>query len=139
MLAVDSLLLTVGLEQIILSLVQELRIIGILLLTSKGAAGITGLGFIVLAATLALVGTIPVASIALILYVDLFMSEARALTNLIGNGIATVVVSRWEGALDIARVNARLDREMDAEADTPGTVLVEDEIRAAGAPKPVTM
>ena len=132
-------LLTVGLEQIILSLVQELRIIGILLLTSKGAAGITGLGFIVLAATLALVGTIPVASIALILYVDLFMSEARALTNLIGNGIATVVVSRWEGALDIARVNARLDREMDAEADTPGTVLVEDEIRAAGAPKPVTM
>ena len=132
-------LLTVGLEQIILSLVQELRIIGILLLTSKGAAGITGLGFIVLAATLALVGTLPVASIALILYVDLFMSEARALTNLIGNGIATVVVSRWEGALDIARVNARLDREMDAEADTPGTVLVEDEIRAAGAPKPVTM
>ena len=70
-------------------------------LTSKGAAGVTGSGFIVLAATLASVGTIPVASIALILGVDRFMSEARALTNLIGNGVATVVVSKWEGALDV--------------------------------------
>jgi aerobic C4-dicarboxylate transport protein len=72
-----------------LSLMQQLGIIGVLLLTSKGAAGVTGSGFIVLAATLASVGTIPVASIALILGVDRFMSEARALTNLIGNGVAT--------------------------------------------------
>jgi aerobic C4-dicarboxylate transport protein len=69
-----------------LTLSQELGIILILLLTSKGAAGVTGSGFIVLAATLASVGTIPVASIALILGIDRFMSEARALTNLIGNG-----------------------------------------------------
>ncbi|HET9396442.1 MAG TPA: C4-dicarboxylate transporter DctA, partial [Nitrospiraceae bacterium] len=71
-----------------LTLWQQLGIIGILLLTSKGAAGVTGSGFIVLAATLASVGTIPVASIALILGIDRFMSEARALTNLIGNGVA---------------------------------------------------
>jgi aerobic C4-dicarboxylate transport protein len=121
-----------------LSFAQQLGIIGILLLTSKGAAGVTGSGFIVLAATLASVGTIPVASIALILGVDRFMSEARALTNLIGNGVATVVVSRWEGALDIDRMHAHLNRETDAEADTPEQVLVEDEIKAAGAPKPVT-
>src|SRR5258708_24221307 len=77
-----------------LSLAQQIGIVAILLLTSKGAAGVTGSGFIVLAATLSSVGTIPVASIALILGVDRFMSEARALTNLIGNGVATVVVSR---------------------------------------------
>jgi len=122
-----------------LSLWQQLGIIGILLLTSKGAAGVTGSGFIVLAATLASVGTIPVASIALILGVDRFMSEARALTNLIGNGVATVVVSKWEDALDTARLKAHLDRETDAEADTPETVMVEDEIKAAGPPQPVKM
>jgi aerobic C4-dicarboxylate transport protein len=116
----------------------DLGIIGILLLTSKGAGGVTGSGFIVLAATLASVGTIPVASIALILGVDRFMSEARALTNLVGNGVATVVVSRWENALDVNRMHAHLNRETDAEADTPEQVLVEDEIKAAGAPKPAT-
>src|SRR5882672_246236 len=100
-----------------LDLWHQLGIIGILLLTSKGAAGVTGSGFIVLAATLASVGTIPVASIALILGVDRFMSEARALTNLIGNGVATVVVSKWEGALDEARMHAHLDRETSEEAD----------------------
>ena len=102
-----------------LSLAQQLGIIGILLLTSKGAAGVTGSGFIVLAATLASVGTIPVASIALILGVDRFMSEARALTNLVGNGVATVIVSKWEGALDEARMHQHLDHETDAEADEP--------------------
>lgn len=106
-----------------LSLAQQLGIIGILLLTSKGAAGVTGSGFIVLAATLASVGTIPVASIALILGVDRFMSEARALTNLIGNGVATVVVSKWEGALDTDRMNQMLDNESDADADEPERVL----------------
>jgi aerobic C4-dicarboxylate transport protein len=122
-----------------LTLLQQLGILGVLLLTSKGAAGVTGSGFIVLAATLATVGTIPVASIALILGVDRFMSEARALTNLIGNGVATVVISRWEGALDVRRMRAHLDKETDAEADTPEEVLVDDDIAAAGKPKPVRM
>jgi len=121
-----------------LSFAQQLGIIAILLLTSKGAAGVTGSGFIVLAATLSSVGTIPVASIALILGVDRFMSEARALTNLIGNGVATVVVSRWEGALDVEKMRRHLDQETEAEADTPEEVMVEDEIKAAGAPRPAT-
>lgn len=91
-----------------LTIWQELGILAVLLLTSKGAAGVTGSGFIVLAATLATVGHIPVASIALILGVDRFMSEARALTNLIGNGVATLVVAKWEGALDTAKLHAEL-------------------------------
>ena len=121
-----------------LDLWHQLGIIGILLLTSKGAAGVTGSGFIVLAATLASVGTIPVAAIALILGVDRFMSEARALTNLIGNGVATVVISKWENALDVDRMNMHLNNETEAEADTPEQVLVEDEIEAAGPAKPMT-
>jgi aerobic C4-dicarboxylate transport protein len=102
-----------------LSLWEELGIIGILLLTSKGAAGVTGSGFIVLAATLATVGSIPVASIALILGVDRFMSEARALTNLIGNGVATVVVAKWENALDMRRMRRELNHETETEAEEP--------------------
>jgi aerobic C4-dicarboxylate transport protein len=133
-----------------LTLGQELGLIGILLLTSKGAAGVTGSGFIVLAATLASLGTVPVASIALILGVDRFMSEARALTNLIGNGVATVVVARWENALDVVRMRKRLDQETDEEADEPESVLVEEDIvaevkedaaaaaRARGAPAAAT-
>jgi aerobic C4-dicarboxylate transport protein len=78
------------------------------LLTSKGAAGVTGSGFITLAATLSAVPTIPVAGLALILGIDRFMSEARALTNLIGNGVATVVVSKWEGELDSSRLDGQL-------------------------------
>jgi aerobic C4-dicarboxylate transport protein len=120
-----------------LTLSQELGIILILLLTSKGAAGVTGSGFIVLAATLASVGTIPVASIALILGIDRFMSEARALTNLIGNGLATVVVAKWEGALDEKRLHQRLDQETDLEADEPETVKVEDDVAEAGTPQPI--
>ena len=106
-----------------LTLWQQLGIIGILLLTSKGAAGVTGSGFIVLAATLASVGTIPVASIALILGVDRFMSEARALTNLIGNGVATVVVAKWEGALDEARMRQQLEHETEVAAEDPEKVM----------------
>src|SRR2546421_8186835 len=102
---------------------QQLGIMAVLLLTSKGAAGVTGSGFIVLAATLSSVGTIPVASIALILGVDRFMSEARALTNLVGNGVATIVVAKWEGALDEARMHSHLDRETSEEADTPEKLL----------------
>ena len=90
-----------------MTLTQQLTLLAVLLLTSKGAAGVTGSGFIVLAATLSAVGHVPVAGLALILGVDRFMSEARALTNLVGNGVATVVVGRWTGELDEARMNAR--------------------------------
>ncbi len=86
-----------------ITLGQELEILAVLLLTSKGAAAVTGGGFITLAATLSAVGNIPVAGLALLLGIDRFMSEARAITNLIGNGVATVVVSRWEGELDVER------------------------------------
>src|SRR5215216_5350761 len=120
-----------------LTIWQELGIIAILLLTSKGAAGVTGSGFIVLAATLASVGTIPVASIALILGIDRFMSEARALTNLIGNGLATIVVAKWEGALDEARMHRGLDRETELEADDPEAVKVEDDLVEAGGLQPL--
>jgi aerobic C4-dicarboxylate transport protein len=106
-----------------LTLVQELTLLGVLLLTSKGAAGITGSGFIVLAATLSAVGAVPVAGLALILGIDRFMSEARALTNLIGNGVATIVVAKWTGDLDTARLARHLDGESDAEADEPEAVL----------------
>ena len=83
-----------------MTLTQQLTLLAVLLLTSKGAAGVTGSGFIVLAATLSAVGHVPVAGLALILGIDRFMSEARALTNLIGNGVATVVVGKWCGELD---------------------------------------
>ena len=91
-----------------LTLVQQLTILAVAMLTSKGASGITGAGFITLAATLAVVPTIPVAGMALILGIDRFMSEVRALTNFIGNGVATVVVSKWENELD----HATLEREL---------------------------
>ncbi len=86
-----------------LTLTQQLTLLGILMLTSKGAAGVTGSGFIVLASTLAATRTVPVEGVALLLGVDRFMSEARAITNLIGNGVATLVVSRSEGAFDDAK------------------------------------
>jgi aerobic C4-dicarboxylate transport protein len=93
------------------SMAQELEILLVLLLTSKGAAAVTGGGFITLAATLSAVGNIPVAGLTLLLGVDRFMSEARAITNLIGNGVAAVVVSRTEGELDVAGARAVLDRK----------------------------
>lgn len=83
-----------------LSLMDQLGLLAVLVLTSKGAAGVTGSGFIVLAATLSATGTVPVAALALILGIDRFMSEARALTNLVGNGVATIVVAKWCGQLD---------------------------------------
>jgi aerobic C4-dicarboxylate transport protein len=83
-----------------LTMTQTLTILVVAMLTSKGASGITGAGFITLAATLAVVPTIPVAGMALILGIDKFMSECRALTNIIGNGVASIVVSKWEGELD---------------------------------------
>ena len=88
-----------------LTLMQQLTILAVAMVTSKGASGVTGSGFITLAATLAVVPTIPVAGMVLILGIDRFMSECRALTNIIGNGVATVVVSAWERELDRARLN----------------------------------
>jgi aerobic C4-dicarboxylate transport protein len=91
-----------------LSLHQQLAILLVAMLTSKGASGVTGSGFITLAATLAVVPDVPVAGLALILGVDRFMSEARALTNIIGNGVATIAVSKWENELDSERLAAEL-------------------------------
>jgi len=91
-----------------LTLGQQIMLLLVLLLTSKGAAGVTGSGFIVLAATLSAVGHVPVAGVALILGIDRFMSEARALTNLIGNGVATLVVGQWCGSVDEAKVREQI-------------------------------
>ncbi|MFG1429029.1 dicarboxylate/amino acid:cation symporter [Roseixanthobacter glucoisosaccharinicivorans] len=92
-----------------LTLEHELIVLAVAMLTSKGASGVTGAGFITLAATLAAVPEIPVAGMALILGIDRFMSECRALTNITGNAVATLVVARWEGELDLDRLNAVLD------------------------------
>ncbi len=113
-----------------LSLGQQLTILGVLLLTSKGAAAVTGGGFVTLAATLSTIDTLPVAGLALLLGIDRFMSEARAITNLIGNGVATIVVAKWEGALDPARMTRVLDNETVLDADAP-------EILAEGVPATV--
>jgi aerobic C4-dicarboxylate transport protein len=78
------------------------------IISSKGAAGVTGAGFITLAATLAVVPAVPVAGMALILGIDRFMSECRAITNFVGNAVATIVVARWEGALDTERLSHEL-------------------------------
>jgi len=106
-----------------LSLWQEFGLLGLLLLTSKGAASVTGGAFVVLAGTLASMGTIPVAGLALILGVYRFLSEAGSLINMIGNGVATIVVARWEGAVDMDRLRQHLDQETDLEADEPERVM----------------
>ena len=92
-----------------LTLGQELSLLAVAMISSKGAAGVTGAGFITLAATLSIVPTVPLAGMALILGVDRFMSECRSLTNFIGNAVATVVVARWENALDKGQLQAALD------------------------------
>ncbi len=97
-----------------MDLTQQLTLLAVLLLTSKGAAGVTGSGFIVLAATLSAVGHVPVAGLALILGIDRFMSEARALTNLVGNGVATLVVAKWTGDLDMQQLDAALNPTSEA-------------------------
>ena len=93
-----------------LTLTQELTLLGVAMLTSKGASGVTGAGFITLAATLAVAPQIPIASLAILVGVDRFMSECRALTNLVGNGVATLVIARWEGDLDRETLARELDR-----------------------------
>ena len=110
-----------------MTLTQQLTLLAVLLLTSKGAAGITGSGFIVLAATLSAVGGVPVAGLALILGIDRFMSEARALTNLVGNGVATLVVAKWTGDLDMQRLQQGLDAPTLVEAQEPEVLMDERE------------
>ena len=95
-----------------LSLGDQLLLLGVAMLSSKGAAGVTGAGFITLAATLSIVPSVPVAGMALILGIDRFMSECRSLTNFIGNAVATVVVTRWEGALDREQFDLALAGEL---------------------------
>jgi aerobic C4-dicarboxylate transport protein len=102
-----------------LTLGQQIGMLAVLLLTSKGAAAVAGSGFITLAATLAVFPTIPVAGLTLLLGVDRFMSEARAITNLIGNAVAAMVVAKWDGALDLARANRVLKGEPAAETPEP--------------------
>jgi aerobic C4-dicarboxylate transport protein len=92
-----------------LTLGQQLLLLGVAMLSSKGAAGVTGAGFITLAATLAIVPSVPIAGMALILGIDRFMSECRSLTNFMGNAVATLVVARWEGTLDRERLALMLD------------------------------
>jgi aerobic C4-dicarboxylate transport protein len=92
-----------------MTFLQQITLLAVLLLTSKGAAGVTGSGFIVLAATLSTVGTLPVSGLALLLGIDRFMSEARALTNVVGNGVATLVVAKWTGELDVVTMRRELD------------------------------
>jgi aerobic C4-dicarboxylate transport protein len=98
-----------------LTLRQQLTVLGVAMLTSKGASGVTGAGFITLAATLAVVPSIPVAGLALILGIDRFMSEARSITNFIGNGVAAIVVARWEGELDTVQLTRELNGQKTAE------------------------
>ena len=105
-----------------LSFSQELSLLLVLLLTSKGAAGVTGSGFITLAATLSATGSIPVAGLTLLLGIDRFMSEARALTNFVGNAVATLLVSRWENQLDLRQARAAIGVARGAEP-TPAEAL----------------
>lgn len=119
-----------------MTLVQQVTLLAVLLLTSKGAAGITGSGFIVLAATLSAVGHVPVAGLALILGIDRFMSEARALTNLVGNGVATLVVAKWTGELDMQRLQTRLDNPSLEDVQEPEALLDQEQAHmAVAAPK----
>ncbi|MBS0334234.1 MAG: C4-dicarboxylate transporter DctA [Proteobacteria bacterium] len=106
-----------------LSLGQEATLLGVAMLTSKGASGVSGAGFITLAATLAVIPDLPISALALLVGVDRFMSACRALTNFVGNGVGSLVIARWEGDLDRARLKAELDRgpRSDSEAllETP--------------------
>jgi aerobic C4-dicarboxylate transport protein len=102
-----------------LSWEQILTLLAVAMLSSKGASGVTGAGFITLAATLAVVPTIPIQALAVLVGIDRFMSECRALTNIVGNGVATLVIAKWEKALDMDRLTAELDRGPGAAPTTP--------------------
>jgi aerobic C4-dicarboxylate transport protein len=125
-----------------LTIGQQLGLLAVMLLTSKGAAGVAGGGFIALTATLTTIGTIPAAGIMLIFGIDKFMSECRALTNLCGNAVASIVVSKWEGQFDLARARRVLDGDeisdfdLLVEDDTLVTERMDDSVLAALAAAP---
>jgi aerobic C4-dicarboxylate transport protein len=110
-----------------LSLGEQLLLMAVAILSSKGAAGVTGSGFIVLAATLSVVPSVPVAGMALILGVDRFMSECRALTNFVGNAVATIVVARWEGAVDLPRLRRVMAGDEEPTAEESDRLQLEDD------------
>jgi aerobic C4-dicarboxylate transport protein len=116
-----------------LSFTDQLVVLGVLMLTSKGSAGVTGSGFITLAATLASMGTIPVAGMVLLLGVDRFMSEARAITNTIGNAVGTMAIARWVGAVD----RERLQKVLDGEVVAPDTLPAEPVAELATSHSPI--
>lgn len=113
-----------------MTLQEELVLLGVMMLTSKGAAGVVGTAFVVLAATLSSVGNIPVAAVTIILGIDRFMAEGRAVTNLISNGAATILVSKWEGGLDLARARAVLNKEILPTLETSSQVGKHDREKA---------
>lgn len=119
-----------------LNIGAQIGLLGVLMLTSKGAASVTGAGFVTLAATLSSTGVLPVAGLALLLGVDRFMSESRAVTNLIGNGVAGVVVARWEHAIDLDRMHRVLDSgasDID-EIDSTTNTNTDTDTETLGAP-----
>ena len=115
-----------------LTLGQELTILLVAMLTSKGASGVTGAGFITLAATLSVILDIPIAALAVLIGIDKFMSEVRALTNLIGNGVACLAISRWEGELDPKALRQALGGQPMAGVGAPGPVVPLPEPSKAG-------
>jgi aerobic C4-dicarboxylate transport protein len=104
---------------------QKFTILAVAMLTSKGASGVTGAGFVTLAATLSVIPDIPIQALAVLVGIDKFMSECRALTNLVGNGVACVAISRWEGELDVSQLRTELARG-------PKTISLEEPVSAAG-------
>jgi Na+/H+-dicarboxylate symporter len=108
-----------------LSFYQQLTILLVMLLTSKGAAGVTGGGFIALAATLPVIGVLPVGGLALLIGIDRFMAQIRAATNLTGNVIGTIVIARWTGTLDVARAHRVLNGEEDDDRPSSRAALPE--------------
>jgi aerobic C4-dicarboxylate transport protein len=121
-----------------LSLWQQLGLLAILLLTSKGGAGVAGAALVALAATLGSTHILPVAGIALVIGVDRLMNEIRALTNLVGNAVAAIVVARWEGELDLQRAHAVLNGEVAPLVETDIVQQVDQEVQPLPVPVPVT-
>ena len=115
-----------------LSLGEQISLLAVAMISSKGAAGVTGAGFITLAATLSIIPSVPVAGLALILGIDRFMSECRSLTNFIGNAVATIIVAKWDGALDRDQLKAALAGEAD-QAGMHETALGEPAVRGMAA------
>ncbi|NPT36001.1 C4-dicarboxylate transporter DctA [Paraburkholderia xenovorans] len=116
-----------------LTIWDQLLLLGVMLLTSKGSAGVAGAGFVALAATLATMHKVPVSGLVLLLGVDRFLNEARAVTNLIGNGVATIVVARWEGALDMNQARSMLNGNADTGVDAPESMSQEPTVGTAPA------